>query len=86
MPNISSPDFPPPVNRENEACDEPTIGQPGKPPRNAKWAPRDDVTLVESLKAFADGNSADNGTFKSAALPEPESSFWAIGDYFTTAY
>ncbi|KAG2075593.1 hypothetical protein BDR04DRAFT_1133235 [Suillus decipiens] len=68
MPNIASPDFPPLVNRENEACDEPTIGQPGKPPRNAKWAPQDDVTLVESLKAFADGNSADNGTFKSASF------------------
>jgi len=68
LPNIASPDFPPLVNRENEVCDESTIGRPGKPPRNAKWAPQDDVTLVESLKAFADGNSANNGTFKSAAF------------------
>ncbi|KAG1750960.1 hypothetical protein EDD22DRAFT_981753 [Suillus occidentalis] len=39
-----------------------------KIPRNAKWLSGDDATLLDSLKTFADGNSADNGTFKSAAF------------------
>ncbi|KAG1720031.1 uncharacterized protein EDB91DRAFT_1065081 [Suillus paluster] len=39
-----------------------------KIPRNAKWISGDDATLLDSLKTFADGNSADNGTFKSAAF------------------
>ncbi|KAG1823872.1 uncharacterized protein BJ212DRAFT_1476722 [Suillus subaureus] len=39
-----------------------------KIPRNAKWLSGDDATLLDSLKTFADGNSADNGTFKSAVF------------------
>ncbi|KAG2092397.1 hypothetical protein BD769DRAFT_1679124 [Suillus cothurnatus] len=39
-----------------------------KIPRNAKWLSGDDATLLDSLKTFADGNSADNGTFKSAIM------------------
>jgi hypothetical protein len=39
-----------------------------KIPRNAKWLSEDDATLLDSLKTFADGNSADNGTFKSAVF------------------
>ncbi|KAG1780971.1 hypothetical protein EV702DRAFT_963460 [Suillus placidus] len=39
-----------------------------KIPRNAKWISGDDATLINSLKTFADGNSADNGSFKSAAF------------------
>ncbi|KAG2352214.1 hypothetical protein BDR07DRAFT_1187430, partial [Suillus spraguei] len=33
-----------------------------------KWLSGDDATLLDSLKTFADGNSADNGTFKSAVF------------------
>ncbi|KAG2349310.1 hypothetical protein BDR05DRAFT_972391 [Suillus weaverae] len=39
-----------------------------KIPWNAKWLLGDDATLLDSLKTFADGNSADNGTFKSAVF------------------
>ncbi|KAG2069932.1 hypothetical protein BDR04DRAFT_1020303 [Suillus decipiens] len=39
-----------------------------KIPQNAKWSSRNDATLIDSLKAFADGNSADNGTFKTVAF------------------
>ncbi|KAG1817478.1 uncharacterized protein BJ212DRAFT_1446610 [Suillus subaureus] len=39
-----------------------------KIPWNAKWLSGDDATLLDSLKTFADGNSADNGTFKSAVF------------------
>ncbi|KAG2069750.1 hypothetical protein BDR04DRAFT_1118830 [Suillus decipiens] len=39
-----------------------------KIPWNAKWLSGDDATLLDSLKTFADGNLADNGTFKSAVF------------------
>lgn len=39
-----------------------------KAPRNAKWSTSDDTALVDTLKTFASGNSADNGTFKSVAF------------------
>ncbi|KIK78511.1 hypothetical protein PAXRUDRAFT_772812, partial [Paxillus rubicundulus Ve08.2h10] len=37
-------------------------------PCNAKWSSSDDTTLVNTLKTFVDGNSADNGSFKPAAF------------------
>jgi hypothetical protein len=43
-------------------------GTTTKIPQNAKWSSGDDATLIDSLKAFADGNTADNGTFKTAAF------------------
>jgi hypothetical protein len=51
---------------ENEVHEEAITAR--KFPRNAKWVPADDATLVDTLKAFADGNSADNGTFKTVAF------------------
>ncbi|KAJ8583548.1 hypothetical protein M405DRAFT_937154, partial [Rhizopogon salebrosus TDB-379] len=51
---------------ENEVHEEAVTAR--KFPRNAKWVPADDATLVDTLKAFADGNSADNGTFKTVAF------------------
>ncbi|KAG1864778.1 hypothetical protein DFJ58DRAFT_714945 [Suillus subalutaceus] len=35
---------------------------------NVKWSSGDDAALLDSLKTFSDGNSADNGTFKYAAF------------------
>ncbi|KAG2030360.1 hypothetical protein BDR03DRAFT_987152 [Suillus americanus] len=39
-----------------------------KIPQNAKWISGDDATLLTSLNTFANGNSADNAMFKSAAF------------------
>ncbi|KAI5991666.1 hypothetical protein F5J12DRAFT_786312 [Pisolithus orientalis] len=39
-----------------------------KAPCNAKWSTSDDTALVNTLKTYASGNSADNGTFKSVAF------------------
>ena len=48
--------------------DPPNVTGSDKAPHNAKWSSTDDTTLVDTLKTFVDGNSADNGSVKSAAF------------------
>jgi hypothetical protein len=66
--DANSPRNIPPSLADKENTDQVHEEPAGKIPRNAKWLSVDDATLVDSLKAFADGNSADNGTFKFAAF------------------